>query len=66
MRFCEQCGKQISDDARFCGYCGARQMGPWEDSPETETPSEENPPKEEEPAVHRKPVAAPGKKPAFL
>ena len=66
MRFCEQCGKQISDDARFCGHCGARQIGPWEDSPETETPSEENPPKEEEPAVHRKPAAAPGKKPAIL
>ena len=66
MRFCEQCGKQISDDARFCGHCGARQMGPWEDSPETETPSEENPPKAEEPAVHRKPAESPGKKPAIL
>ena len=21
--FCEQCGKQINDDAKFCKYCGS-------------------------------------------
>ena len=66
MRFCEQCGKQISDDARFCGHCGARQIGPWEDAPETEAYSEEKPSNAEETTVNRKQAAAPEKKPAFL
>ena len=25
--FCSNCGKQITDDAAFCAYCGARQPG---------------------------------------
>jgi uncharacterized membrane protein len=28
MPFCTQCGKQITDDARFCSGCGARQSVP--------------------------------------
>lgn len=25
--FCENCGKQIPDDAAFCTHCGAKQLG---------------------------------------
>ena len=26
MPFCKQCGKEISQDARYCPYCGADQL----------------------------------------
>ena len=28
MPFCRKCGKEISQDARFCPYCGADQQAP--------------------------------------
>ncbi len=43
MRFCNNCGTQISDDTMFCPSCGARQTNASEDSSNGQTISKSFP-----------------------
>ena len=41
MKFCENCGTQLEDNAVFCEECGAKQEAVQQDQPEVTTPEVE-------------------------
>ena len=49
MKYCTNCGAQLSDDAKFCSVCGTRQEAPKAPEPKPEKPKR--------PAAPRKPAS---------
>lgn len=49
MKYCTNCGTQLSDDAKFCSVCGTRQEAPKAPEPKPEKPKR--------PAAPRKPTS---------
>ena len=49
MKYCTNCGTQLSDDAKFCSVCGTRQEAPKAPEPKPEKPKR--------PAAPRKPAS---------
>ena len=49
MKYCTNCGTQLSDDAKFCSVCGTRQDAPKAPEPKPEKPKR--------PAAPRKPAS---------
>ena len=55
MKKCTNCGREIPDDAAFCGFCGTAQPKEEDNHPEEET-SEVTEPEETEKVTEEKPV----------
>ena len=54
MKYCTNCGSPIPDEAKFCAYCGAKQLVVERPKPAQEPVPEPAPSPQPEPELGRK------------